>query len=107
MDEAQTQNRTARKTPNQQQHVSSNDVVVGDVGDLVTLLRKTPNIIPKRFIGPLDHVVEFEVCAGPLEGALKIGDEVVKELAPRTDCASVDGRYRPISTINITIIMEN
>ncbi len=45
------------------------------------LLRKTPNIIPKRFIGPLDHVVEFEVCAGPLEGALKIGDKVVKELA--------------------------
>ncbi len=60
------------------------DDIIADTGDLVTLLRKAPNIFPKRFTGLLDHVEEFKMCAGTLEGALKIGDEVILELCPRS-----------------------
>ena len=53
------------------------DDVVGDVGDLVTLFRKSPDVISKGFSGLLNNVVEVVLCAGTLEGALEVGDEVV------------------------------
>jgi hypothetical protein len=51
--------------------------VVGDVGDLVALFRKLPDVISKRFSGLLDNVIKIKLCAGALESALEIGNEVV------------------------------
>jgi hypothetical protein len=67
---------------------SGYDDVVGDVGDLVTLLRKMLDIIPKGFTRLLDHIVEVEVGVGTFESALKIGNEVLTKLCPRSNCAT-------------------
>jgi hypothetical protein len=53
------------------------DNIVSDVGDLVALFRKLPDIISKRFSGLLDNVIKIKLCAGALESALEIGNEVV------------------------------
>ena len=53
------------------------DDVVSDVGDLVTLFRKSSDILSKGFSGFLDNVVKIILCARTLEGALEVGDEVV------------------------------
>ena len=53
------------------------DNIVGNVGDLVALFRKSPDVISKGFSGLLNNVVKVELCAGTLKSALEVGNEVV------------------------------
>jgi hypothetical protein len=62
------------------------DDVVGNIRDLIALFRKTSDIIPKGFTGLLDHIVEVELGAGTVDGALEIGDEVLVKLCRRSNC---------------------
>ena len=61
------------------------DDVVGNVRDLIALLRKALDIISKGFTGHLDHVVDVALGARTFEGALKVGDEVFAKLCPRSN----------------------
>ena len=67
---------------------SGDDDIIGDVGDLVALLRKTSDVISEGLSGLLNNVVEIKLCAGAFKGALEVGDEVVAKFRPRSDCAT-------------------
>lgn len=54
-----------------------NDDVVGDVGDLVALLREASDVISKGLSRLLNDVVEIKVCTRAFKSALEVGDEVV------------------------------
>ncbi len=65
-----------------------NDDVVSDVRDLVTLLRKTSDVISKGFSGLLDNVVKIKLGTRAFKSALEVGDEVVAKLRPGPDRAT-------------------
>jgi hypothetical protein len=54
-----------------------NDDVVGDVGDLVALLREASDVISKGLSRLLNDVIEIKVCTRAFKSALEVGDEVV------------------------------
>jgi hypothetical protein len=53
------------------------DDVVGNVGDLVALLRKASDVISKGFSRLLNDIVEIKMCTRAFKGAMEVGDEVV------------------------------
>jgi hypothetical protein len=61
---------------------SDNDDVIGNVGDLVALFRKAPDIISKGFSRLLNDIVEIKLCARAFKGALEVGDEMVAKFRP-------------------------
>ena len=67
---------------------SSNYDIIGNVGDLVALLRKASDIISKGFSRLLNDVVEIKLYARAFKGALEVGDEVVAKFRPLSDCAT-------------------
>ena len=64
------------------------DDVVGNVGDLVALLRKASNVISKGFSGLLDDVVKIKLGTRAFKSTLEVGDEMVAKLRPEPDHAT-------------------
>jgi hypothetical protein len=64
------------------------DNVAGDVRDLVTLLRKTSDVISKGFSGLLYDVVKIKLGTRAFKSTLEVGDEMVAKLRPEPDHAT-------------------
>ena len=64
------------------------DDVLSDVRDLVTLLKKTSDVISKGLSGLLDNVVKIKLGTRAFESALEVCDEVVAKLCPGPDRAT-------------------
>ena len=66
------------------------DVHVGDIGELISLLREAVNVLLEGLIGPLPIVVEILGVPQAGVGTLEVADEDRAEIALAADAARLE-----------------
>ena len=66
------------------------DIDVGDVGELITLLGEALNVLPEGLVGPLPIVAEILGVPWMGVGTLEVANEDRTEIAPAADAAGLE-----------------